>query len=73
MDGSWVKFQDMEDWIEANEPCPIKRNMLYVVHKHMLETVLGFLVTEEGQHQFVPRDNNGRKDYSNSSAVQVIC
>ena len=71
MDGSWVKFQDMEDWIEANGPCPIKRNMLYVVHKHMLETVLGFLVTQEGQHQFVPRDNNGRKDYSNSSAVQA--
>ena len=70
MDGSWLKLQNLDEWIEENEPCPIKQNWHYTVHKHMLEMVLGFLVSEEGSHQFLPNDKNGKKDFSDPIVVE---
>ena len=70
MDRSWVKIEGMDNWIEENEIDPIKRTRHFAVHRHILEMVLDTVMTEEGRHEFLPRDENGKKDFSNKKICE---
>ena len=40
------------------------------MHRHILEMVLDTVMTEEGRHEFLPRDENGKKDFSNKKICE---